>query len=102
MLRLRPALRVARVVEYGLFGGLMLMDIILGAVLETLVYLFAYLVDWLRWWRFIVSVLIAAAASVLYFHLDAASNLFRPLIALAIAVVGVTAGSVWEYRTRQS
>ena len=75
------------------------MDIIIGMIVETVIYLVAYLCDWLRWWRFIVSVLVAGFASLVCFHFSSVSNVLPLVFALAILTCGITVGIVWEHRT---
>jgi len=77
------------------------MEVIIDIIVETVIYLLAYLVDWLRWWRFVVSVLVAGIASLVCYHFSASSNVMPLVFALAIPVFGITAGIIWEYKTQQ-
>jgi hypothetical protein len=75
------------------------MDVVLGAIAEAAIYLVAYLVDWLRWWRFIVSILVAGIASMVCYQVSAGSN--RLAVAFAIAALGIAIGFIWERRSQR-
>ena len=77
------------------------MDVIIDMIVETVIYLVAYLVDWLRWWRFIVSVLVAGIASLVSYHFSTSSNVLPLVFAVVIPVFGITAGFIWEYKTQK-
>ena len=76
------------------------MDLVINIIVETMVYLVAYLIDWLRWWRFILSVLVAGMAAMVCYHFSANSNILTLMLALAMPVFGITVGIFWEYRTQ--
>jgi len=75
------------------------MDVFLGAIAEAAIYLVAYLVDWLRWWRFVVSILVAGIASIVCYQVGAGSNSLA--VAFAIVAFGITGGFIWERRAHR-
>jgi len=77
------------------------MDVVLGAIAEAAIYLVAYLVDWLRWWRFIVSILVAGIASIVCYQVSAGSTTWALVFAIAIAAFGIAVGFIWECRAQR-
>ena len=76
------------------------MDIVIEMVVEAAVYLAANLIDWLRWWRLILSVVVAGMAAMVGYHFSTNANILPLMLALAMPALGVTAGFIWEYKTQ--
>jgi hypothetical protein len=77
------------------------MDVVMGFMAEAAIYLVAYLVDWLKWWRFIVSILVAGVASLVCHQFNGGSNMVALAFAIAIAAFGIIAGFIWERRAQR-
>jgi NAD/NADP transhydrogenase beta subunit len=78
------------------------MDAIIGMIVEAIAYLVLYLVDLLKWWRFIVCLLVAICGTIAFHvmvtHTDSA---YPWLLAILFPVVGIASGLVWEYQTHK-
>lgn len=71
----------------------------MGMIFEALLNVVLYLVDWLRWWRFIVSVLFASGVSIICYNMGSEADIYPSVLVLVVTAVGVVIGLVWEYRT---
>jgi hypothetical protein len=78
------------------------MDAIIGMIVEAVAYLVLYLVDLLKWWRFMVCLLVAIGGAIAFHVMGSQTDIgFLWLLAIIFPVVGITTGLVWEYQTHK-
>jgi hypothetical protein len=73
------------------------MDAILWMLVESAIYLVAYLVDWLKWWRALCAMLVAALAFASYCVLAEIPEGSVSRVSIGFLVFGAAVGIALEF-----
>ena len=76
------------------------MEEVLSMLLEAAIQLAASLLDWSRWWRLTLCVIISVIGSAACYP-TGNSGKFGFLPSVALPVLGITVGLIWEYKTQE-